>query len=534
MSDDPGDWLRQTLVEDELFSVSTDVPGGPFTHAVGYLEEVAHERDDLVRRSAAALAGLAGVASVNTDEGDDVVLVEAPSLSASDLSSWLREWWSRAIEVPPPWEEPLRQLAGALTGVLRPHGFEDGLVEPSGVTFRSRTDPDVVHTLELRRFSSRRDDQLWVTADAEVRVDRPGRPGGPVVYSIRESELRPPPDRGWLVPRDVAALAAFIAGRHLPALARMRSAADLLASLDAGAGGGRATRGMRALLHADRGEADVAGRLLQEEFDAGPPRARPFVAELCAALGLASLETGRDPSLSRADEAFLEHWSREEQLRVERLRRLAGDELDGSVESLGAVWRWLPGALTGARTSGDPGEGAIATAYHGVVSGATTYHRYVAGSDGSPALHWLAELVVTYLASVLRSREPAIRWAIAPDRELVLVGLAYGPVPILRKTWEALAEVLADPDGAAEPEEIDLDDLLSDIAGGDADDELRAAMAHLLGVDHGGNRLASLVEQWLRPQASSVAEQHADALPPVDAEDRLGEERRDADDARLR
>ena len=158
----------------------------------------------------------------------------------------------------------------------------------------------------------------------------------------------------------------------------------------------------------------------------------------------------------------------------------------------------------------------------------------MAGSDGSPALHRLAELVVTYLASVLTGREPAIRWAIAPDGELVLVGLPYGPVPILRKTWEALAEVLADPDAAAEPEETDLEDVLSDIAGGDDDDELRAAMAYLLGVDHGGNRLASLVEQWLRPRAPSVAEQHADALPPVDAEDRLGEERRDTDDVRLR
>jgi hypothetical protein len=479
------DWLRETLAEDELFRVYADAPG-PYTHAVSYMEEVAHERDDLVRRSAAALAGLAGVASVNTDEGEEVVLVEAPSLSAADLSSWLREWWSRAIADPAPWEEPLRQLAATLAGVLEPHGYGEVEDEPSGVTFRAQVGAGMLHAIHVRR-STWNSDLLVVTSDAEVRLERPGRPGGDVAIHVPERDLRSPAEHGWRVPEEVPRLAAFVRDRQLPALDGLRSAEDLLAD-------GRARRGTRALLLADRGDAEPARRLLQEEFDAGPPRYRPGVVALAAELGLAPLETGRDPSLSWADEAFLARWSGEEPLRVAELRRLAGD-LDGSRESLDALWRWLPGGLAEARAAGDGGGRPIATAYHGVVSGTATYHRYVATADGSPALRWLAELVVTYLGFVLRQQRPGLRWEIAPDGELVLVGLPYGPVPILRKTWEALAEALESP--AAEREEVDLDGLLADISGGEPDEGLRQAIASLMGVDEGGNRLASLVELWL-------------------------------------
>ncbi|TLM75327.1 hypothetical protein [Pseudarthrobacter sp. NamB4] len=123
-------------------------------------------------------------------------------------------------------------------------------------------------------------------------------------------------------------------------------------------------------------------------------------------------------SVSQAQSAFQEFLD-EREAALERLRiRLLADGqnpavlLDGTVDSLVPLWRWIVSRLTGPRYEGATDPGSVAR------DAWPSWERYTREEERVLSLESLALLdgLVSYLAVVVRTHAPTARWEIARHR----------------------------------------------------------------------------------------------------------------------
>lgn len=446
--------LAELLRRGDLFSVEPADPAiGDFT--VSYADVVAHERADLVERSAVALAAVAGVERA-VHEDRELVLVRAPSLSARDLERHLHGWWQEAITVAPAWKEDLDAVAAAVGGALEAHRFRK-----RGALFDRETEAGLLHVVALEHWRHDETGEERVDVSPGVwleEADRvlggsgpPGRISGVSCHvRLRGGPLFDHPRLGWpLGAGGAREVVTFATDEVVPLLDRLGSRAGLLAEWEQW--GGRIGMGgedvARAAVLVGRGDLDRAGSVLQEAFERSRPAQRPRLHDVARQLGLPALETGSRPDRSLAEDAFLDQWSSlPEESRLEDVRSfvraLGGParKLDGSVRSLGPLWEWMADAVRRLQETGPDGP---LPAPSGLCRGAEHL---------SEANRLLAENVAVYLGVVLRRRFPESRWDLddaGHGLALAVSGVPAGVARVVDRTCDAVNRVVVHPQAAA-------------------------------------------------------------------------------------
>lgn len=411
-----------------------------FTHSVGFSDEVAHERDDLITEAEDFLASLEGVDETMHEDREEI-LVRA-RLDDETFLARFDEWWETASRRPPPWVKRLEEIASEVHEVLEPHGFRK-----RKHLFNRESAPGVIQVVEIDRWSELEGDK--VRLDVGIYLARVGELLGldPVPTWVREAlcQIRQPLEtgdhrQGVPLPAAATELVAFAKSVAVPVLDRLTTVEAILAESDRGRQRlgwlGTEQRTLAALL-VDDGDFSGANEVLQAAYESAFPQARGSLLALVDRLRAGPIVTGSEPLFSRDDEGFLRAWTESVEGRIDELRRLMAPArvsgfglrrrrvlLDGSANTLPLVWRWIVENVAHLdELIRDPSPIPM------------RYRRSNHSRGMTPAQLHLSDLLAAYIGSAYLSS----RWRLAMDCDLGVDVGTDRPFPLLSKVESAVA-----------------------------------------------------------------------------------------------
>ena len=425
--------------------------GGP-THVVGFSDETAHRREDLVAAAADFLAGLPSVTEV-LHEDREVVLVTAPDLSTSELSELFAAWWRVAVKVKPPWARAMDDLAAQVAAVLKPVGYRK-----KRWAFTRAASVDVRHVVELEhRFGGEGEPAHQVRVCGGLYLPVVERAFGPERTGVIEELYCTLRRSSGIADLDDPAAVAAMVQREFVELSRFEQLAPVLAALAAGEdiGWGRDPEFVRAVALAQTGRPDEARPLFQAYVDRLQPVQRPYALQVISRLGVQAPALGANPLLSREEEAAVAAWERAAPGLAEDLRDRLGrvvprprgllrrsspvDALDGTLESTRVLLRLLDSHSVALLASLEGETPSTALRFFGV------HHRGQVLSGRAPlraAEQCLAERLAAYLGEAVRREVPGARWGIAQDGGICVT--ARGSAAVLDRALQHLRTVTAE------------------------------------------------------------------------------------------
>lgn len=280
--------LREVLAEGDPFGIEP-AEGEPWTHVVSYEDVIAHEFEEGVERSVAALAAVEGVRQV-VHEDREVLLVEAPGVADAVLARALRTFWRAEAARPSSWAPAFDAHAEALAPALKAAGFRRRKAR-----WNRAVDDGIVHVIELDTYDNGEGRHVLLSLGVFVPLMAAERFGRNAPTWVREHDCQLRVSSwtlgggagggAWPIDDGPRRLLGFVQESLLPFLDARRSLSSLLAA-DAGAAPGTALQDVdRAIgLHALGRDAEA-----QAEMDAafaGYPRAYEHLRGVAQRLGL--------------------------------------------------------------------------------------------------------------------------------------------------------------------------------------------------------------------------------------------------------